>query len=241
MRRGAFEVEAVAGLEAVAAVILQPNFEFAAKDVKKFLSFVGVGFAAVSAGLDAEKVWLHGGVAPGEQFHANFGAGFEDFALRRTDQELRVAIGVEHGKDVGLIEAGDALKSGNGGTHLAAFESAEETDRDIGGAGDLGERETTLETQAAKALAGRLAGIGRNGNHALLFQDVNDGGGIKAASPTQKKGALQQAHVGFGVHAVTAGSALRSNQAESFPGAQSGRRNAETASHVGDTQKTLER
>src|SRR6266436_1394837 len=50
---------------------------------------------AAAAGFHAEEVWLHGGVAPGEKFHADLGAGFEDFALRRAHKMLAFAVGFE--------------------------------------------------------------------------------------------------------------------------------------------------
>src|SRR5271170_2476464 len=100
MRCGALEIEAVAGLEAVMTLLVQPDFEFTAQDMEKFLAFMGIGFAAAAAGFDAEEVRFHGGVAPGKQLHADGGAGLEDFALGRTDERLSVAVGFKHGKDV---------------------------------------------------------------------------------------------------------------------------------------------
>jgi len=68
---------------------------------------------------------------------------------------------------------------------------------------------------------------------------VHDGGGIQAARAAQENGALQQADVGFGVHAVTALGALWRNEAEGFPGAQCGRGNRKPAGHCGNAQKGL--
>src|SRR6267142_6964727 len=64
MRGGALEVQTVAGLETVVFVSVEPDFEFTAKDVQKLLALVRVRFSAAAAGLDAEEVRLHGGIAP---------------------------------------------------------------------------------------------------------------------------------------------------------------------------------
>ena len=81
MWRGAFEIEAVTGLELVVLVVADPDFKCPANDVKKFLAFMCVRFAAAAAGLDAEEMRLHHFVAPSEQFHANAFGGFEDAAF----------------------------------------------------------------------------------------------------------------------------------------------------------------
>ena len=73
MRRGAFEIEAITRLEKVAFALIQANFEFTAQHVEEFLALMGIRFATTTAGLYAEKMRLHRGVAPGEQFHANAG------------------------------------------------------------------------------------------------------------------------------------------------------------------------
>ena len=62
----------------------QPNLKSAAKDVQEFLALVGVGFAATAAGFHAEKMRLHGGIAPSEEFHAHAGIGLQNFSLRRA-------------------------------------------------------------------------------------------------------------------------------------------------------------
>src|SRR5260370_1190553 len=75
MRRGAFEVQAVAGLQAIVLAVAQPDFKRAAEHVEEFLALVGVGFGAAPGGLHAETMRLPVGVAPGEKFHANTGRG----------------------------------------------------------------------------------------------------------------------------------------------------------------------
>src|SRR5260221_14115754 len=117
VRSGALEIEAVAGLHAVVFVEVEPDFKFAAQDVKKFLAFVRVGLAAAAAGLDAEKMRLHDGVAPGEQFHANAFGGFEDFTLGGADQSRVVFSVFEEGQNVGAVVAGDAAHGGDGSAH----------------------------------------------------------------------------------------------------------------------------
>src|SRR5882762_4214916 len=139
VRRGAFKIQAVARFQEIVAVVVQPEFELAAQDMQEFLALVGVGFAAAAAGFHAEKVRLHGGVAPGEKFHADLGAGFEDFALRRAHKMLPFTVGFEEGDDVGLVKTGDPAKRGDRATHLAAFKGAEKSDGDAGGARNLGE------------------------------------------------------------------------------------------------------
>ena len=91
----------------MASIVMQPNFELAAKEVQKFFALVAVGLAAAAPGLDTKKMRLHSGVAPGKKFHANFRAGFKDFALRRDERGagMSFAVGFEEGEDIGVIEA----------------------------------------------------------------------------------------------------------------------------------------
>ena len=113
MRRGTFEIEAVAGFKKVVLSVVQPDFEFSAHDVKKLFTLMSVRFTAAAAGFDAKEMRLHGGIAPSEKFHAHVGAGLENFALSGTDEALRAAIGFEKGHDVGLVETRDAPQSAN--------------------------------------------------------------------------------------------------------------------------------
>jgi len=159
-------------------LVVQPNFEFAAKDVEKLLALVSVRLAAVSARLDAKEVRLHGGVAPGEELHTDAGRGFKDFAMLRADEALRVAIGFEERHDIGFVKTRDAAKGGNGRTHLAAFERAEETDRNTRGLGYLRKREAAASAQAAKPLTGYLRRIGGSGDDTLFLEHVDDSGRI---------------------------------------------------------------
>ena len=92
MRRGAFKVQAIPGLQAVVPPIVQPDFKLTAQDMQKFFAFVSVGLATASTGLDAEKMRFHGGVAPGEELHADVRTRFEDLALGWTDERLRIAV-----------------------------------------------------------------------------------------------------------------------------------------------------
>ena len=126
-------------------LMLEPNFEFAAKNVEEFFAFMGVRFTAAAARFDTEEVRLHDGVAPGEKLHAHFGIAFEDFAFGGTDESGGIAVGVEKRGEVGFVEARDAAQRGDGGTHLAAFQSAEEPDGDTSSAGDLRERKAAFK------------------------------------------------------------------------------------------------
>jgi len=191
MRCGAFEIQTVAGLELVVALIVKPDLEFAAENMKEFFAIVGIRFTAAATGLDAEEVRLHGSVAPGKKLHADVGAGFEDLAVGGMDQSGSIAIGLEKRQKVSSIKSSDAPERGDGRAHLAALERAEKADRDAGGTGDLGERKTALETKAAESLARRLPGIGGSEGEALLFQNMNNGGGVQAASAAQEDGALK--------------------------------------------------
>jgi hypothetical protein len=137
MGPGTFEIEAIAGLKTVMALILEPDLKFTAQDVEEFLAFMGIRFTAAPAGFDAKKVRFHGGVAPGKEFHADLGAGFEDLALGGTNEGLDVPIRLKHRKDIGLVETCDALERGDRRAHLAAFESTQEANGHAGGTSDL--------------------------------------------------------------------------------------------------------
>src|SRR6266849_7947871 len=163
MWRGAFKIEAVAGLQAIVLAVAEPDFKCAAEDVEEFLAFVGVGFAAAAAGFHAEKVRFHDGVAPGEEFHAHAGIGLQNFSLRWSHEAEIFAGGLEERKDIGAIEARDAAQGGHGRAHLAALERAEKADGDTGGASHLREGESATRAQAAKALPGERGGFGGEG------------------------------------------------------------------------------
>ncbi len=190
-------------------LLVQPDFKFTAQDVEKFLAFMGVRFAAAAARFDAEEVRFHGGVAQGEEFHADRGAGFEDFALGGADERLSFAVGFKHGKNVGFVEACDALESGDRGAHLAALEGAEESDGNPGGTRDLREREAAFDAQAAEFLTGGVTGVRGSRDNALFFQNVYNRGRIEAARAAKKDGALEEADIGLVVEAIAAGSAVR--------------------------------
>src|SRR5258707_9701231 len=195
MRRGAFEVQAVAGLQAIVLAVAEPDFKCAAEDVEEFLAFVCVGFAAAPAALHTEKMRLHDGIAPGEEFHAHAGIGLQDFSLRWTHEARILSGGFEQGKDIGAIEARDAPQGGHGRTHLAALERAEEAAGDSGGASHLREGKPAARAQAAKALAGESSGFGGERDGALALEHVHNRSGGEAASAAEKKRALQQAHL----------------------------------------------
>jgi len=209
--------------------------------VQELFAFVSIRFAAAAAGFDAKKMRLHCGVAPSQQLHTDRGAGLKDFTLRRTNKGLGVPVRFEHGKDIRFVEARDAAEGGDRGAHLAALERAEKTDRDTRGSGDLSQRESAPSAQTPEPLAGRRERVSRSGNDALLVQDMYNRNGIQAAGAAQKNGALKQANVGFGVHAVAALGALRRDQAERFPGPQRGGRDGEAAGDLRDAQELTSR
>jgi hypothetical protein len=160
------------------ALIVEPDLELAAEDVKKLLAFVGVGFSAAASRFNSEKVRLHGGVAPGEQFHTNVRTGFQNFALGRANERRSVPVGFEHGQNVGFIETRDASKGGNRGAHLPTLECAEETHGNLRGVSDLREGESALDAQTPETLTERLARLGTSGNDSLLLQNMHNCGRI---------------------------------------------------------------
>jgi len=209
--------------------------------VEKLLAFVRVRFTAAAAGFDAEEMRFHGFVAPSEKFHANALGGLKDTAIARRNK-AGVFLGVvKKRKKVGAIKARDASQSGDRGAHLAAFEGAKKTNGDACGPGDLRERKIAFLAKAAEALAGRENALGGNGDNALAFENVNDGGGIETARPAKENGALQEADIFIGVEAIFALRALRNDETEGFPSSQSGRRNADAASHFADAKERLGR
>src|SRR3984893_6021899 len=80
MRRGALEIKTIAALEPV-FLVFQRNLQFPLQDVQEFLTLVGVRLSASGLGSDAEQVWLHHGVAPGQQFHTYSRTSLQHFAL----------------------------------------------------------------------------------------------------------------------------------------------------------------
>ena len=100
-------------------------------------------------------------------------------------------------------------------------------------------REAAFLAEAAKSLTGRKYALRGNGDDALTFQHVHDGGGIQAAGAAKKNGALQYAYVLHCVEAIFAGRALRNDEAERLPRAECRGRDADAASDFADPQKRL--
>src|SRR5712664_289894 len=170
---------------------VEPNLKISAHDMQEFLAFMRVGFTAAPSGFDAEKMRLHHRVSPGQQLHAHFRRGFQDFSLIGAHQPRIISGGFEERKNVGAVEAGDAAQRGNRGAHLAALEGAEKTDGDAGGASDLSKRKSAAGPQAAETLPGKKGVFRRSRDNSLALEHMNDGGGIEAAGAAQENRALQ--------------------------------------------------
>ncbi len=235
----AFEIEAVAGFQAVVLLAVQPDFKITTQDVQKFFALVRIGFAAAAARFYAEEMRLHRRIAPGEQFHANVRCRLQDFSLRWANEPGMFPGSFEKREDVGAIEAGNAAERGNRRAHLAPLEAAEKSYRYAGGSRDLREGESPADSQAPEALTGMRLYFRSGRNNALAFKHMNDGGRIEAAGAAEKNRALEQAHVGFGIEAIAALRAQRRDEAKGLPGAQSGRRNPDAARDFTDAQVTL--
>src|SRR5258707_7658426 len=204
MGRGAFEIQTVPRFQPIVFRAVEPDLEFSAEDVQKFFPFVSVGFATATVRLHAEEMGLHRGVPPGEQLHANTGSGLQDFPLAGTHEMRIFSRSLEKRQDIRTVEARDAAKSGDRGTHLAALDGAEESDGDTRGFGDLCEGKPAARAETAKTLPRKSRGFRRRRYDALPLQNVNDGGGIQAASATEKERTLEQADVAVSVEAVAA-------------------------------------
>ena len=146
MRRGTFEIEAIAGIEFIVLIAAKPNFKFSPNDVKKLFTFMSVRFSAATAGLDAEQMRLHGLVAPGQEFHANALGGFQDTAFARRHETGILFRRVEKGKKIGAVEARDASERGDGSAHLAAFEGAQKAHGNACCSSDLNQGKTAFLT-----------------------------------------------------------------------------------------------
>lgn len=154
---------------------IQPNFKIASKDVQEFFAFMRVELPAPAAGFHAKKMGFHGGLAPGQKLHAHAGSGLEDFSLSKPDEPRVFRGGFKERKYICAVETRDAAESGNGRTHLAAFEGAEKTDRNLRGARHLRERQAAASAQPPEALAGKRRALCWRRNNALALQHVNNG------------------------------------------------------------------
>src|SRR5450755_1965548 len=104
MRRGAFKIKAVAAPQMV-LLAGQRDLQFSAQYEQELFALVGIRLAAARFWFDSKKMRLHYFVAPGEQFHANTGAGFEHLALGWAYQSGIRFRRIEKIKDVGAIVA----------------------------------------------------------------------------------------------------------------------------------------
>src|SRR5258708_8851641 len=211
-----------------------PNLKISAHDMQEFFAIMRVGFAAAASRFDAEKMRLHRRVSPGQQLHAHFRRGFQDFSLVRAHQARIISGGFEERKNVGAVEAGDAAQRGNRGAHLAALESAEKADGDSSGPSHVGQRKAAAGTQAAEPLPGGERTFCWGRDDSLALEHVGDGGGVEVAGPAKENSALHQPRVRFGKKEGWALRTLRRNEAQSFPGAQRRRGNTPAAGHLPD-------
>jgi len=238
----AFEIKTVALLQSKRVAVIQRDFQAPANDIEKLLAFVSVGFAAIRRRSYAEQMWLHDRVAPGQQLHPHARAGFQDLALARTDATGIGFVGIEERKNVKAIEPREPAKRGDGGAHLAALKRGEKSNRNVGGAGDAGERVAAAQTQAPESRAdgtGLDALASGGGKQSLGFEHVNDGRGVHAASAAEELSAFEEPHVGMGIEAVAAAGAGGSNESEMLPGAQDGGRNADQTCDITDAQEAV--
>src|SRR5579864_64172 len=113
VRRRAFEIEAIAGLEAVVLLTIQPNLKFTAKNVQELFALVRVRLATASAGFDAKKMRLHYRLTPSQKLHANAGSGLEKFSFAGAHQTGIFGGGLKEGEDIGAIETRDTAQRGN--------------------------------------------------------------------------------------------------------------------------------
>src|SRR5258708_38533020 len=153
VRSRTIEIEAVATFKNIMFLRVEPNLKIPAHDMQEFLAFMRVGFTAAPSGFDAEKMRLHHRVSPGQQLHAHFRRGFQDFSLIGAHQPRIIARRFEERKNVGAVEAGDAAQRGNRGAHLATLEGAEKAHGHTGGASHLRQGEAAAGSQAAETLS----------------------------------------------------------------------------------------
>src|SRR6266481_4765483 len=89
------------------------------------------------------------------RLHADAFGGLENLALGWA-HEFGIVLGrLEERKNIGAIVARDAPQGANGSAHLATFESAQKTDGNSRGAGNLCEGKIAALAKAAKTQAGR--------------------------------------------------------------------------------------
>src|SRR5882724_7830753 len=108
MRRRAFEIEAVACFQTIMFLVAQPDLEFAAQDVQKFLSLVRVRFSAATVGLHTEQMRFHRRVSPSEQLHPHARRRLQDFSLRRAHQPRILSRGLEKRKNIRAVVSRNA-------------------------------------------------------------------------------------------------------------------------------------
>ena len=132
---------------------------------------------------------LHGGTAPGEQFHAYARRGFQNFALCTAHHARIFLRSLEKRKDVGAIKACDAAERGNRGARLSAFESAEKADRYARGTRHLGQRQATTRAQTAEALSRQRRRFCGRGDHALPLEFVHNGRGVQPPRAAKRRAA----------------------------------------------------
>src|SRR5215472_3242401 len=104
MGRVAFEVEAVARFEPVFLPV-ESDLQVSAQYVNKFFALVCVGIATSGFRCDAEKMRLHHGVAPRQQFHANSRPRLQHFAFCRTYSATASAVHIKKVENIRLIKS----------------------------------------------------------------------------------------------------------------------------------------
>src|SRR5208337_1084707 len=124
MRGGALKVQAVSGLEPV-PLASYLDLQLATQNEQELFPFVGVGFAAACLGSNAKQMRLHYRIAPGQQFHADARAGFQDLAALGGNQPAIAIRRVEKIEDAGLVEARQPAQRAYRCAHVGTLHRAE--------------------------------------------------------------------------------------------------------------------
>src|ERR1700683_424295 len=184
-------------------------------------------------------MWLHhGGAAPGEKFHTNAGAGLQNFSIRGS-YASRIGIGrVKKRKNIYAVKAGQAPQCCDGSGHLATFQRAQKSDRDVGRACHLRQRGFASQSQTPQTRThwARLRTAARVWQHFLSFQQMYDGRGIHSTRAPQELRTFQDAKVGGRVHTIAAAGAYGRNQSKILPRAKNRWRNSHNSRDVANAQ-----
>src|SRR5208337_4913614 len=102
--------------------LFQRDHQLALQYIQELFSLVGIGIAAARIRRHAKKMWLHHGIPPSQQLHANAGTSFQHFSLSRLHLPAARPRRIKKIQNVGFIKSRQLAQRSHRPAHLQPLE-----------------------------------------------------------------------------------------------------------------------